>query len=264
MKMKIKKLINILILLIFSMFSLTLCSWKMNQIESAGSTPTVSIKTITQPFFYRFLFRQHIDELNVFSLPIQRNFEDQSVYIQDQNYPEVVHPFTFTDFDFKNAIVDAESRQYEKNRIVNTVNEIRIADYYQDYFDVLLKEFLNISNYQLELNFLCGANSQELIQMNQEEITSYIADTHANCIFYLYMLVEKDSYPDESLQHLADRIAQESVWMFSDFPHTSVIVNLAETEDLLPTTSLPITIQFLQNQYSDTVTGVQHGLPEIE
>ena len=76
------------------------------------------------------------------------------------------------------------------------------------------------------------------------------------------MLVEKESYPDESLQHLADRIAQESVWMFSDFPHTSVIVNLAETEDLLPITSLPITIQLLQNQYPDTVTGVQHGLPE--
>lgn len=147
---------------------------------------------------------------------------------------------------------------------MNTVNEIRIANYYQDYFDVLLKEFLNVSNYQLELNFFCGANSQELIQMNQEEITSYIADTYANCIFHLYMLVEKDNYPDESLQHLADRIAQESVWMFSDFPQTSVIVNLAEIEEFPETTNLPITIQFLQNHYPNNVSSVQHGLPEIE
>lgn len=264
MKMKIKKLINILILLVFSMFSLTLCLWKIDQIESAGSTPRVPIKTITQPSFYRFLFRQHIDELNVFSLPIQWNFADQSVYIQDQNYPEVVYPFTFTDFNIKNAIVDAESRRYQKSRVINTVNEIRIADYYYDYFDILFKDFLNITNYRLELYFCCAATSQELIQLNHEEITSYVVDTHANCGFQLYMLVEKGSHPDESLQHLADRIVQESVWMFSDFPPTSVVVNLAETEDLSLTTSLPITIQFLQNQYPDAVVGLQHGLPEDE
>ena len=164
----------------------------------------------------------------------------------------------------KNAIVDAESRQYQKSRIINTVNEIRIADYYYDYFDTLFTDFLNITNYRFELYFYCASNSQELIQISHEEITSYVTDTHANCGFQLYMLVEKDSYPDDSLQYLADRIVQESIWMFSDFPQTSVVVNLAETETLLPTTSMPITIQFLQNQYPDTVSGVQHGLPEVE
>lgn len=91
MKKKIKKLVILVVLVIFSMLSLTLCSWKWQQITSAGSTPTVPIKTIIQPSFYQFLFRHHIDELNVFSLPIKTGFADQSVYIQDQNYPNVVH-----------------------------------------------------------------------------------------------------------------------------------------------------------------------------
>ena len=70
----------------------------------------------------------------------------------------------------ENAIVDAESRRYQKSRVINTVNEIRIADYYYDYFDILFKDFLNITNYRLELYFYCAATSQELIQLNHEAI----------------------------------------------------------------------------------------------
>lgn len=75
-------------------------------------------KTIIQPSFYQFLFRQHIDKLNVFSLPIKTGFADQSIYIQDQTYPNVVHPCTFTDFDIKMQLLMAEQGNTKKTELL--------------------------------------------------------------------------------------------------------------------------------------------------